>query len=462
MTVESVLRTVRETIFRFRMLSHGDFVVVAVSGGADSVCLLDVLHRLKETLKLTLVVAHFDHGLRPDADEYETAHVRGIASALRVEMISKKADPPLSSGDASLEEKARQLRYRFFKDVKKACGADKIATGHTLNDQAETVLMRLLRGSGPKGLSGIQPVREGIIIRPLVHVSRNHILAYLHEGRLQYVTDRSNMDPRYLRNGIRLNLIPQLQAYQPNIIHLLGQTADILREDNRWFEKAATEWIQERAKAGSNGEIALPVHDFGALPQSIRNHVSREVLRRVSGDLRRIGRVHIEAIHGLTTGERPQARISLPKGLLVRRVYDQLIFSKGSADADLFCCFIERIGAFEVDALGLTLTLEAISIEDLRHRNAGPWTAHLDADRIRFPLILRNVRPGDRFVPLGMKGHKKLKDFFVDMKIPLESRARIPLLMQGDHPVWICGLRIDDRFKVTSRTQRVLKVTLTQ
>jgi len=458
--VHKMIKKVTATISRFRMIDRGDRVVTAVSGGADSVCLLDVLHRLRESLGISLIVAHFDHGLRPNADDDETRFVEGLAASRQVDVVVGKADPPLDSKAASLEEKAREARYQFLQGCMHASRAQKIATGHTLNDQAETVLMRLLRGSGPAGLSGIQPTRKGGIIRPLIQVSRAEIDGYLRESGLSHVTDASNLETRHLRNEIRLNLIPQLQTYQPNIIELLGRTADIIREENEWMDAQAKAWLSACAVMGPEGCI-LPVSRFGQLPEALKAHVVRAALGKVAGTLRRIGLDHIRAIKRLSGSEKPQATAKLPGDLWVRRVYNNLVFSKAISPPPETCCFIERTGSFYVDGPGYTVILEEVEPGRLSHDLGGsPWTASFDADRVVFPLMLRNFRPGDRFVPFGMKGHKKLKDLFVDMKIPSHIRSRIPVLVQRDRLIWVCGLRIDDRFKVTPNTRRILKITL--
>jgi tRNA(Ile)-lysidine synthase len=457
--VKKVVKKVEATISRYRMIKPGDRLVAAVSGGADSVCLLDVLHHMKKGLGLTLIVAHFNHGLRPDADEDETRFVRDLAASLDLDVVVSKADPPLDPRGPSLEEKARGLRYRFLREVREGCAAQKIATGHTLNDQAETVLMRLLRGSGPPGLSGIQPVRKGGIIRPLIEVTREDILTYLDNRKLQHITDPSNVETRHLRNDIRLHLIPRLETYQPRIIEILGRTADITREENRWLTAEARAWIGEWGQTGPGNETILPVTRFRELPEALKNHVVREALKMAAGSLRRISLAHIDAIKRLAVSGKPQVRVMLPHRLLIRRAYERLIFSKEvRGPADEYCCFIERTGTFHMDAPGCTLILEEMETEALSGLDDGPWSVCLDADQIIFPLLLRNFRPGDRFIPLGMKGHKKVKDFFVDMKIPSDIRSRIPVLTQGDQLIWVCGLRMDDRFKVTPRTRRVLKV----
>ena len=459
-TVKDTLRKVEHTISRYRMIERGDRVIVAVSGGADSVCLLDILCSLKEILGVELVVAHFVHGLRPDEDEYETDFVKSLAASFDCDFITKRADPDLRPETASLEERARDVRYRFLKEVKEQFSAQKIAMGHNLNDQAETILMRLLRGSGASGLSGIPPVRDSHVIRPLIEVSRSEIESYLSSRHLKHITDSSNFETRHLRNEIRLKLMPQLEKYQPKIVELLGRTAQITREENRWLEEKAERWIKKWAETGSDNEIVLPLSRFKGLPEPLKNHVLRQALKITEGTLRRISLLHIEAIKHVAAGAKPQAQVTLPNMLLVRRVYEKLIFSKGRAkSAGSFCYVIERPGAFDLEALGCTLLFEQLEKEVPLDLKTSPWTACLDADRITFPLMLRNFRPGDRFVPFGMTGRKKLKDFFVDMKVPSDVRARIPILTRGDELIWVCGLRIDDRFKVTSKTKRVLKVT---
>ncbi|MCJ7685602.1 MAG: tRNA lysidine(34) synthetase TilS [Desulfobacteraceae bacterium] len=458
--VKKIVKKVENTITGCRMLERGDRVIVAVSGGADSVCLLDILHSLKDLFRLTLVVAHFDHGLRPDEDEYETDFVKSLAASFDCNFVTKKAGPALKPGNASLEEKARDVRYRFLNEVKEQFSAHKIAMGHNLNDQAETVLMRLLRGSGPSGLSGIPPVRNAHIIRPLIEVTRSEIESYLSSKGLTHITDSSNTETKHLRNEIRLNLLPQLEKYQPKIVEILGRTAGIMRGENTWLEEKATRWLKKWAEKGLNDEIVLPLLRFQGLPEPLQNHVIRQALKRGGGSLRRINLLNIDAIKQIATGSRPQAEVTLPNTLAVKRVYDRLIFLKSKPETPkLFCYIIEKPGAFDLETLGCTMQLEEVERKAMPELKTSAWTACLDADLITYPLTLRNFRPGDRFVPLGMTGHKKLKSFFIDMKIPSCVRAHIPILTQGDKPIWVCGLRIDDRFKVTSTTKRVLKIT---
>ena len=458
--VKKIVKKVENTIIGYRMLERGDRVIVAVSGGADSVCLLDILFTLKEILGLTLMVAHFDHGLRPDEDEYETDFVKSLAASFDCNFVTKKAARSLKPGNASLEEKARDVRYRFLNEIKERLSAQKIATGHNLNDQAETVLMRLLRGSGPSGLSGIPPVRDTHIIRPLIEVTRNEIESYLSSKGLSHITDSSNSETRHLRNKIRLNLLPQLEKYQPKIVEILGWTAGIMRKENTWLEAKATRWVKKWAEKGLNDEIVLPLSRFKGLPEPLKNHVLRQALKTTAGSLRRISLRNIDAIKLVAEGNKPQAEVTLPNILAVKREYDRLIFLKSKAQTpERFCYIIDKPGVFDLETPDSTVKLEDIERKTLAKLTTAPWTACLDADLITYPLIIRNFRPGDRFIPLGMTGHKKLKSLFIDMKIPSHVREQIPILTQGNEPIWVCGLRIDDRFKVTSTTKRVLKIT---
>lgn len=456
----NALIKVERTMARHGMLAPGDRVVVAVSGGPDSVCLLDILYRLKDALGVNLVVAHLDHGLRPGVDEEETRFVASLADSLNLRFFTQKTGGVIAPEEASLEEKARDLRYRFFASVKARAHAHKIALGHTLDDQAETVLMRLLRGSGPAGLSGIPPVRDNTIIRPLIEMTREEVLHYLEKRNLHCVTDASNADTTYLRNHIRLHIMPRLQAIQPRVVERLAQTADIMRAEKTYLEQEAARWLEKAANRDRGGGIRLPVSGVKALPKALKREVIRGALRRTGGSLRGVNLQHIKAVEQLALTSNPHARIDLPHGMVAKRRYEHLLF--GPHESGVQTNFSHRIdgpGRWEMNLPAGTLFMESVEkgpVSDLTH---APWTAYLDKGLIRYPLTLRNFRPGDRFIPLGMRGHKKVKDFFMDLKIPVEQRPLIPILVQGDKIVWICGHRVDDRFKVTSETEEVLKVS---
>ena len=463
--MKDFVKKIEKTIFRHNMLDSGDRVLVAVSGGPDSVVLLDVLDRLKETFSLELVVAHFDHCLRPDDDERETRFVAALAASKNMPFFTQKTLSPLEKNGMSLEEAARDRRYEFLAHAKEVHEAHKIALGHTLDDQAETVIMRLLRGSGPAGLSGIPPVRNHHIIRPLIGVVRQEILDYIARRDLRYITDPSNLEKQHLRNRIRLDLLPQLKTYQPRIVEILGQTAGIMRDETRWMETESEKWIKRHVEAHETGKYSVPLKAFGELAAALQNQIIRQIIRRVQGGLRRINLRHIEAVKRLVQG-RPQASLDLPNNVFVKKTYDTLVFGKNREKPDPkeikgFQYVLDGPGVFDLDAIPCTVTLEGIKGKALLPGdNASPWVAYLDADRAEYPLIIRSFVPGDRFVPLGMTGHKKVKDFFMDRKIPCRVRRHLPLLCRGENPIWICGLRLDDRFKVGPKTKNTIRVSL--
>ncbi|MCB2189816.1 MAG: tRNA lysidine(34) synthetase TilS [Deltaproteobacteria bacterium] len=441
------------------MFEKKDRVVVAVSGGADSVCLLRVLYELRKALGIDLMVCHFDHGLRPEEDEEETRFVRNLAESFDLPFVTEKASGELRAGGRSLEETARNLRYVFLEEVMHHYSAQKIAVGHTRDDQAETVLMRLLRGSGTSGLSGIPPVRDGVIVRPLIDLTREEIVEYLSRTGLGYVTDSSNLDTTLLRNDIRLDILPFLKERQPELVKILGRTAEILREEREWLEAEAKEWICLQGQVGPFQEVAIPLNEFNSLCKAKQNHVVREALKISGGSLRRITSENIEAMKRVARGENPHARIALPGAQTFRRVYDHLIFSaKKAEETGDFFLLIDKQGVFRLQQPPWTITIVEYPRVDSEPMTESSESAFFDADRITFPLTVRNIRQGDRFIPLGMKGHKKLKNFFIDGKIPAEERRTIPLLLTGDQIMWICGYRMDDRFKVTPQTKKLLQV----
>jgi tRNA(Ile)-lysidine synthase len=460
--VKLTINKVKKTVSRYGMIDPGDLVLVAVSGGPDSVCLLDILHELKDEWGLKLVVAHYNHGLRQAEDESETQFVHRLAASMNLPFKTEKASIFVEGSTASLEERARNSRYEFLERLKHGLHVQKIAVGHNLNDQAETVLMRLLRGSGPSGLSGIPPCRDDTIIRPLIEIKREEIESYLKARKLTYVIDSSNLDTRYLRNKIRLELLPLLLEDQPRLIEHLGKLAFILREDNNYLDEEAEQWVGREAERRNNGNIFIPLSSFIKLSQAVRSRVIRNVFMKICKSLRRIDFSHIQSVHALALGKKPQGLLDLPNGLRVKRIYDGLVFTLEveQKPCDFFYP-LEGSGTFHLEKIGRSLTLTELEggVDlDLGHSTQ---TAYLDAAKLRYPLVARNFRPGDKFVPLGMTGHKKIKNFFMDLKIPSHLRAMIPILTDQDTPVWICGYRIDDRFKVTPETKTILKVTIT-
>lgn len=450
------MQRIRSTLARHDMIRPGQCVVVAVSGGPDSVCLLDVLMTLREDLSCSLVVAHFNHGLRPGQDEWETRFVARLAAERGL---------PFEAGGAMLEQgggleaRAREARYRFLEEARRRHEAHRIALGHHLDDQAETVLMRLIRGSGLAGLGGIPPVRPPYIIRPLLEVSRGEILEHLRRRNMEACQDPSNQSLRHLRNRIRWEVMPLLAGYQPQVARVLGAAAEQFREEEAWLESLAAAWLRRHGcKAGPG--FSLPLRPMRRLPPVMQQRIVRHVLAKTGG-LLGIGRKHLAAVTRLCSATGPHGCVDLPRGRVACRSYDWLrIAPRASLTAAPFAYTINGPGVHALPALGALLEVRELPAGPGLPERGSPWTACVDADKIRYPLTVRNFRPGDRFVPLGMQGRKKLKDFFIDLKVPAAERALVPLVLDPRGIVWVAGYRIEHRSRVAGDTRRVVKLTL--
>lgn len=445
-----LLKKVQKTITRFGMLSPGERVVVAVSGGPDSMVLLHLLCLLQEPLALRLHVAHLDHGLRGEEGERDAEFVKGWAERWGLPSTIGRVEVRKTKG--SLQEAARRARYRFLEEVAKKVGASRIALGHTQDDLAETVLINLMRGAGLKGLAGIPPAWEGWIIRPLIETSRQEVLAYAESQGVPFVVDASNLSGRYLRNRIRLKLLPTLAGYNPRIVETLARAALILREEDAYLSTLAEAALSSLLKGE---EMALPIPALQGLPPALKRRVLREAFFRVSGLSLSWGKTL--ALEGLL--QAPSGRLSLPGGVVALREGGRLIFARKEAPEGVEAVYrLSGTDKAELPAFGLRLHFTLLPKEACDLTAASPFCAFFNAEKMQGPLCVRAWWPGDRFFPLGLGGSKKLQDFFVDLKIPRWRRCSIPLLLSGDQIAWVVGMRIDDRFKVTQETREVLKV----
>jgi tRNA(Ile)-lysidine synthase len=473
---KKILHTVRETISVHRMFSRGDSVLVAVSGGPDSVALAYVLLTLAVEYSLRPAIAHLNHCLRgPDSDR-DAEFVIVLARQLGLPVYAERKDVLAfqRSRRLSLEEAGRRIRYDFFDAVSAKYGFNKIALGHHSDDNAELVLINLLRGSGPLGLSGIAPVREGKIVRPLIHLRRSEIINYLAEKKLPYLTDASNTDPAFMRNKIRHYLIPELQtAYNPRIIETLNRLGEIIRAEEQWLDDALELVLKQCVSFRADQKISLALPDFNQLPKAVKRRVIRKAILWVKKDLRRITLLHVDAILHLIEKGRVTGQLNLPDGVLVERNtveltilkrnkvgkrQDYRILQKISTD---YQYTIFAAGTLFIKEADVSMALCEIDADDLPDfKKTGAHIAFFDLDRLRFPLLVRNLRPGDRFSPLGVNGTQKVKKYFINHKIPSAQRRICPLLLSGGNIIWIAGHRIDNAVKVSPQTRRVLKAEL--
>ena len=408
---DSVLKTVVQTIERYAMFRGREKVLVAVSGGPDSVALLFILKTLAPIFKLHLAVAHLNHGLRPQSADREAGYVAQLADQLKMDCHRGKAD--IQPAPGSLEERARIKRYEFLNRIANKHGYTKIALGHQANDNAEAVLMHLLRGSGIRGLAGIPPVRDRYIVRPLFDLQRNEILAYLDQRKIHYVQDESNQDLSFERNRIRQRLIPLLEKqYNPNIVATLHRTADLCREDESWLQNQLKPLVTKAVGQQTVSHLTLNAIELADLPLAVQRRMIRDALRGWMGHLRRITADHIDALVRLLPSQGIGKRLNLPYRIEVERTAEHLGFKKNTdrkkarkEEKNPFCHTIQSPddlpAAIEIRQSAAQLTFTRENPED-RTRFPGGCTdtAWFDLDRISFPLTVRSVMPGDRLTPL--------------------------------------------------------------
>ncbi len=460
MAEDELARAVREAVARHGMVRPGEKVVVAVSGGPDSLALLHVLWRLRDELGIALHVAHLNHLLRGEEAAADAAFVAEMAARLGLPVTVEEVPVARLAAERglSVEEAGREARYEFFRRVAAATGAGRVALGHTRDDQAETVLMRLLRGSGPAGLSGIPPVRDGWIIRPLLAVPRTAVEAYCRRHGLRPRRDPTNEEPSYLRNRIRLELLPRLEAeYNPMLRQALAHLAEVLRAEEEWAGRAAAD-AADRLLRRSGDAVVVPVEGLLGLPVALRRRVVRLAAERAG--LPSLPFEHVERVLALAAGAVGRA-LSLPGGGLARLEHDGLVLGPDGEEPAPFAYRLEVPGSVAIPEAGLRLVAEVVPGPPLPRageqvpRGEGD-VAVLDAERLPALLTVRSRRPGDRFRPLGLEGEKKLQDYFVDARVPRRQRDRVPIVEAHGEIVWVVGHRVDGRFAAGPGARRLL------
>jgi len=452
-----VFQAFKAAVLKHGLIVPGDRVLAACSGGPDSVALTSLLLKLREEMPLEIVIAHFNHRLRAEAGGDE-AFVSDLARRWVLPLVSgsKNVRREAAKRKLNLEEAARLLRYEFLRAAARKTGATKIATGHTMNDQAETFVMRLLRGAGLPGLAGIEPVSGPAacpVIRPLLGIRREDIEAYLASEGLGFRTDASNLDRKLLRNRIRLALLPEIeQNYQAGAVDHLARLASLIREEDEllsgFIRELADEFIVR-----SRGEAALDVRTLSLAPPALARRVAREFIRELKGDLRAVSFDDIESVLGLKDGRERTVK----KGLVLRREHGRLVRVRRAPAARAF----EKSwdGRGELKAAGTTFRGKtADRPEDFSPQGDDRCRAVLDRAKLRFPLTVRSRRPGDLYRPVGAPGRKKLKEILRAKGISREDRDRLPVFISGGEIVWVPGLPAAEKFKVGAGTKRIFLI----
>ena len=481
-----VIKKIEKTVEKYRMLNIRERVIVAVSGGPDSMALLGAMRHLLKIYELTLIVVHFNHGLRAERADEEEIFVHQVSESMGLICESVKSDIGMIRRERrkSIEETAREERFRFFERVRRQYHAHRIALGHHSHDQAETVMMNLLRGSGPEGLKGMLPVREGMYIRPLIELTRDEIMTFLLSQRLPFMIDASNADDCYLRNRIRHHLLPGLKAdYNPRLEENLCHTAEILRLEDDFLQMEVNRICADRKivkENQDNPEIGIRIPAFLCLHEAVQNRLIKHLLLKYTKTRQGIGYIHIMAVRMFIQRSHPSGSLHLPFSIELRREYDMVVIGRRKQPP-------RRILPAGHDAVGTPEHLTEAAVTpfsydvnipckiDLREgdlslhfdfvdRTAVRFDCHrtvfMDYDRIVLPLTIRSLQPGDRMQPLGMATMKKLKNEFVDRKIPVRIRKQFPLLADTHSVLWMIGHMLSERVKITDKTIKILKIEM--
>jgi len=459
--ISCIVSSVKETIECHHMISPSDRIGVAVSGGLDSVVLLDILTSLRHELQISLLPIHLNHGIRGAEADRDEVFVKHISQAYDLPCLTQRMDVPhfQRQHSLSLEDAARKLRYQFFARVMEQHNLNRVALGHTADDQVETILMRFIKGGGARGLSGMPPIREGRYIRPLLNTWRDHVYEYAQLKGLSWVEDSSNTKITYFRNRVRHELIPYLKQYNPNIKQRVLRVSELLATDDHYLQQLAHDVSTSVMTGTETAIISIPRLLSVPLPLQVR--VLQDAFNRLESG-RYMEYPHLKKVLQLVHDRGGSKRIPLPGGFWAKRVYDTLTLEKGDEITH------DKPGRIPLETPGRTLLRHfAMAIDATIHEGRLVPTpdrneAYLDYDRLALPLHVRSCRPGDSFVPLGMSSRKKLKNFFIDLKVPRAQRGKIPLVISATEICWVAGWRIDDRFKIGDMTQRTLKFVLTR
>lgn len=451
-----MIKKIEQTIDKYHLLNNGDRVVIALSGGADSCALLLSLVNLAPTRHLKLMIAHFNHGLRGAESDEDEAFCRNLALKHDLVFETEKMCRQAIPRGMSPEDYFRRERYRFLENVACEHGANKIALGHHLEDQAETVLLNILRGSGLDGLKGFLPLRDNKFIRPLMEVTREEIREFLEETGTEYRNDSSNDSAIHLRNRIRGELIPFLrEKYNPRIEENLARMAEIIRREDSFLGECIDEILTSPHIQKKKEGVSVSTEYFKTLHPALGFRLIKSLLECQAPAGKGFALVHIQSIvHLLTKGSSGKS-ISLPYDLRAEQVYGRLTIKSINAPKMQDYEYIMPIpGVIDLKERHIILSLRRgmMGEVDFGTRNC----IYFDEDRIKAPLVLRNRQNGDWFEPLGTRGKQKIKKLFIDRKIPKAERESIALIADQESVIWIENMHLSERTKVVPETRNVL------
>lgn len=457
--MKDLLKTVEDFIIEYNMLEKGDRIVAGISGGPDSMCMLHILINLMKRYELVIYATHLNHQFRgKDADE-DAAYVENICKKWGIPFFLKVFDVPSYAKEKgmSAEEAGRIIRYGLYEEVLEKTDSNKIAVAHNLNDHIETVLMNLLRGSGVEGLKGIEGIR-GNIIRPLINTKREDIERYCVLNEIEPRIDKTNLEPIYGRNKIRLGMIPYINDnFNPNILDTLGRFSNIASEENDFVNIESQKAFIKITNSFEDG-LKYSIIELNKLHKAIKRRVIRIGLEKIIGSLKGIEYKHIEDIISISKGRTGKA-VVLPKNIRAYVSYDELVIRTGMAEKtpDIFL-ELKTDCINHIPILESSIEIEKLDIKHIKSLLKAEDEVYIDMKKLTGKVVARNRMPGDIFFPFGSAGSKKLKDYFIDEKIPKEERDSILLIADGKEIIWIPGKRLSEKYKITENTKEAFRM----
>ena len=456
-----IFEKVLSTINKYELIKKGDKIVVGLSGGPDSVCLLHILSRMKDEWDLEIYAAHLNHQIRGIEAQKDAFYISKLCEEMGITFFIKSINVPeyCEKNGVSIEEGARQLRYEMFSEIKDKTKANKIAIGHNLNDQAETILMRIMRGTGLQGLKGIDYIRDDVIIRPILDIERKDIEEYCKHYKLNPRIDQSNLESIYTRNKIRLDLIPYMKDnFNSNVIESIVRMGNSLRSDNDYLENEALIKFKDISKINSDS-VELKINSYTNLHSAIKVRVLRNAIKQILGDTNFIDQRHIDDIIELEDESKIDKVINLPRGIFVYRKKDSIIITnKEIVIEELeFCYNIPSNGFIKIREIGVVIETQVMSIDKYKRSKSDKSCKWFDFNKIEGGIVARNRRTGDKIKLSG--GSKKIKDLFIDIKIPKEDRSKVPIIADSQGILSVGNIRNSENYKIDSQTKEVLKVS---
>lgn len=451
-------------IIENNLIESGDRILVALSGGPDSVCLLDILIKLKETLNIEIGAAHLNHMLRGEDALGDEEYVRRICKDLDIPYYIKQVDinKYAKENKLSSEMAGRSARYDFFDEIINKYGFNKIATAHNANDQAETILFRLMRGSGLEGLGGIKVSRDNKIIRPILCLSRDEVEAYIEKQGLNPRIDKTNFEKIYNRNKIRLDILPYIKEnFNADIVQTLNRMSTLLQKDNEYLEKEAEKYY-EKYCLKSEKHFILKKQLFNK-EEAITSRVIRNALVEYSKSNYDFEMKHISEISYLAK-KNSGKRVDLPNKIYAENIYGDIYIKKRIKKQILDNKLEIVINKNDIDGKKVEFYNYKIEFsvidnnKDTLLYKKDPLKKFFDFDLIEDSIVIRKRKDGDKMIPLGMKGSKKIKDIFIDSKIPKEQRDFIPIIEFDNSIAWLTGIKVSEDYKVNNKTKNILMI----